>query len=321
MMQELVSLIAQYGLLLVFANVLLVQLGLPMPAVPTMILAGALVAAGKLPIFAVLAVSFVACIIGDAVWYWAGRHFGNRVLKLLCRVSLSPDACVMQSEVRFERWGGRLLMAAKFVPGLSTMAPPMAGAMRLGWQSFLFYDSVGALAWIGMSIGAGVLFHAEMDRLFARLENMGSVTIALLGGLLGAYIGFKWWQRRRLYKTLRMARISVDELQGLLEAGEKPVIVDVRSGAARALEQRTIPGALAVDMGAVEVQMSHLPSDSEIILYCTCPNEESAARVAKMLIDRGYTRVRPLLGGLDAWVAAGYVLEDSDPTSAHALTK
>ena len=160
MMQELVLLISQYGLLLIFANVLLEQLGVPLPAVPTMILAGALAADGKFSVSAVFSVSLLACMLGDAVWYWAGRHFGNRVLKLLCRVSLSPDSCVMQSEVRFERWGGRLLMAAKFVPGLSTVAPPMAGAMQLGWPSFLLYDGMGAIVWIGISIGAGLLFHA-----------------------------------------------------------------------------------------------------------------------------------------------------------------
>jgi membrane protein DedA with SNARE-associated domain/rhodanese-related sulfurtransferase len=316
MMQELVLLIAQYGMLLVFANVLLEQLGLPLPAVPTMILAGALAADGKLSVSAVGAVSLLACMIGDAVWFWAGRHFGNRVLKLLCRVSLSPDSCVMQSEVRFGRWGGHLLMAAKFVPGLSTMAPPMAGAMQLGWPSFLFYDGVGAIAWIGMAIGAGLLFHAQIDHLFASLESMGTIAIVLLGGLLAVFIAIKWWQRRRLYETLRMARISVDELQGLMEAGGKPVIVDVRSGVARQLDRRIIPGALPVDIGEVGEQIGHLPTDSEIILYCTCPNEESAARVAKLLIDRGYTRVRPLRGGLEAWIEAGYVLEDLLPAAA-----
>ncbi|MFC3106385.1 DedA family protein/thiosulfate sulfurtransferase GlpE [Undibacterium arcticum] len=321
MMQELVLLIAQYGLLLVFANVLLEQLGLPLPAVPTMIVAGALAADAKLSVFAVFAVSFVACIIGDAVWYWAGRHFGNGVLKLLCRVSLSPDSCVRQSEVRFDRWGSSLLMVAKFIPGLSTMAPPMAGVMHLGWASFLFYDSVGTVVWVGAAICAGFLFHKEIDDLFARLESMGTIALVLVAGLLVAYIVIKWWKRRRLYKMLRMARISVDELQQLMAGGEKPVIVDVRSNVARKLDRRSIPGALPVTIGEVDAQIGHLPTDSEIILYCTCPNEESAARAAKILIDRGYTRVRPLQGGLEAWVDAGYMLEEFFPSSACAAAK
>ncbi|MFC5476260.1 DedA family protein/thiosulfate sulfurtransferase GlpE [Paraherbaspirillum soli] len=313
MMQNLIVLIAQYGLLLVFANVLVEQLGLPLPAVPTMIVAGALAADGKLSLSAVFAVSLAACIIGDAVWYWAGRRFGNRVLRLLCRVSLSPNSCVMQAQVSFRRWGGSLLMAAKFVPGLSTMAPPMAGAMKLGWPSFLFFDSVGAIVWIGAAVGAGRLFHAKIEYLFARLESMGTIAIMLLAGLLALYIGLKWWQRRHLVNTLRMARISVDELQHLMKSGDNPVIVDVRSAVGRQLEPRRIPGALPVDLGRMDelnAYIGHLPSDREIILYCTCPNEISAAKVAKMLMDRGYTRVRPLQGGLEAWAAAGYSLEE-----------
>jgi membrane protein DedA with SNARE-associated domain/rhodanese-related sulfurtransferase len=321
MIQEIMLLMAQYGLLLVFANVLVEQLGVPLPAVPTMIVAGALAADGKLSVFAVFAVSFVACIIGDAFWYWAGRHFGHRVLRLLCRVSLSPDSCVSQSEVRFDRWGYSLLIVAKFVPGLSTMAPPMAGAMHLGWASFLFFDSIGTIVWVGAAICTGLLFHTQIDNLFARLESMGTIALLLVAGLLVAYIAIKWWERRHLYKMLRMARISVDELQQLLATGAKPVIVDVRSSVARTLERRTIPGALQVTIEEVDAQIGHLPTDSEIILYCTCPNEESAARAAKMLIDRGYFRVRPLQGGLEAWIEAGYVLEDFHPTSADAAVK
>jgi rhodanese-related sulfurtransferase len=133
----------------------------------------------------------------------------------------------------------------------------------------------------------------------------------LVAALLAGYVAFKWWERSRFYKTLRMARISVAELYELIEAGAEPIIVDVRSPTARALEPRWIPGAIHVPVDAVGPHIGHLPRDREIVLYCTCPSEASAARVAKVLVNHGFKSVRPLFGGLDAWVAAGYAVEGS----------
>ncbi len=308
MMEHLVALLAQHGLWLVFVWVLVERIGLPLPALPLMIVAGALAADGRLPLAALCAVALLACLLGDGLWYAAGWRYGTRVLRLLCRISLSPDACVKQSETRFERWGGSLLLAAKFVPGLATMAAPVAGAIHLPWRAFALYSGSGSLLWILLGAGAGLLFHAEVDKLFAWLDRMGSVAVPLLLVLLGAYIAFKWWERRRLFKMLRMARIEVGELWHLMQAGEGPVVVDVRSGIARKLEPRGIPGALQLELEAVGERLGILPTDREIVLYCTCPNEESAAHVAKQLMNLGYTRVRPLHGGLDAWVDAGYGL-------------
>jgi len=158
-----------------------------------------------------------------------------------------------------------------------------------------------------------MVFHAELERLFAQLKGMGNIAIAALAGVLAAWIAIKWWQRRRLFKMLRMARISVHDLRDLINAGAHPVVVDVRSNIARELEPRGIPGALAIEMNAVARHMGELPTDREIILYCTCPNEESAAHVAKQLMRAGYTKVRPLHGGLDAWVDAGYPVETLRP--------
>ena len=315
MMQQLVALLAEHGLWLVFGGVLLERLGVPLPALPIMILAGALAADGRLALIPLCAVALLACVLGDTLWYAAGRRFGARVLRLLCRISISPDSCVKQSETRFERWGGPLLVIAKFVPGLATMAAPVAGAIRLRWPAFLIYSGAGSLLWILLGAGAGVLFHAQVETLFAWLEGMGSVALPLVGTVLAAYIGIKWWQRRKLFRMLRMARITVDELYRLMRDGERPVVVDVRSGIARKLEPRGIPGALALEMDAMGERLGDLPTDREIILYCTCPNEESAAHVAKQLMRLGYTRVRPLQGGLEAWVDAGYELEeiDTDP--------
>ena len=303
------ALITEYGLALVFANVLLEQLGLPIPAVPALVVAGALAAEGELSPLAVFGVAFVACMIGDAVWYLAGRRYGRRVMKFLCRVSLSPDSCVRQTEFRFERWGKLTLVLSKFIPGLSTIAAPLAGAMRLGWPSFLLLNGLGVVIWAGAAIAAGMAFHAEINEFIVGLEGLGTLAAEAIGVLLGGYIALKWWERRRFYKMLRIARIGVDELRALMDEGRRPVIVDVRSPVSRGLDPRFIPGALAMDAAEVDRRLGELPADREIVFYCTCPNEASAAQVAKKLIGLGYTKVRPLHGGLDAWIAAGYEVE------------
>jgi membrane protein DedA with SNARE-associated domain/rhodanese-related sulfurtransferase len=309
--QELTLVIAHYGLTIVFINVLVDQIGLPVPAVPTLIVAGAVAADGRLPLAALFACSVAACLLADCGWYLIGQKYGIRVLKTLCKISLEPDSCVSQTQVRFERWGVNSLVIAKFVPGLAIIAPPMAGALRIGWLRFAALSACGAVLWVGAGLMAGVLFRSQIARLLQHLNAIGGMAAAGAGVLLAVYIGFKWWERRRFYKMLRMARISVAELYALMEGGASPLIIDVRSTTARELEPRWIPGALHVPLPEVTQRLKELPRDRDIILYCTCPSEASAARVAKILMNHGFTRVRPLYGGLDAWVAAGYAVHNA----------
>lgn len=309
MAHHIIELIAQYGLLLVFINVLVEQAGAPVPAVPTMIVAGALAAMERLSLPGVLAVALLACLLADFAWYVAGRRFGGGVMRTLCRISLSPDSCVRQSELHFERWRGGVLLVAKFVPGLSTVAPPLVGAMGLRPAPFVLFDSLGSLMWVGMAVSLGYLFSDQIDAVLDALANAGSIALMLLGGLLAVYILGKWWQRHRLLRALRMARITVEELNGFIADGLMPAVVDVRSDGARLVDSRIIPGALLADVDSVDRIVEVVPVDAELVVYCTCPNEASAAMVAKALMSRGYTRVRPLLGGLDAWEAAGFPVE------------
>jgi membrane protein DedA with SNARE-associated domain/rhodanese-related sulfurtransferase len=304
-----IELIAEYGVLLVFINVLVEQAGAPIPAVPTLVVAGALASAGKLPWSAVILAALLACLIADVAWYWAGRRFGATVMRTLCRVSLSPDSCVKQSELRFQRWRGQILLVAKFVPGLSTIAPPLAGAMRLSPRVFVVMDGIGSLIWIGAIVGLGYAFAHQIDHVLFLLASAGTVAIEVIAAALIAYVLVKWWQRRKLLLSLRLARITVNELHQLIEQGAKPVVVDVRSPAGRMVDTRVIPGALMADLRRVEQDLEHVPIDQDVVIYCSCPNEVSAATAAKGLMLLGYRRVRPLLGGLDAWADAGYAIE------------
>jgi membrane protein DedA with SNARE-associated domain/rhodanese-related sulfurtransferase len=293
-------------LAIVAFNVLLNQIGLPVPVVPTLVLAGAITASGQQPLGPVFLAAVGACLLADSGWYWVGQKYGIRVLKTLCRISLEPDSCVSETQSQFDRWGVNSLVIAKFVPGWATIAPPLAGAMRIGWPRFIALSILAAMLWVGAGLLAGALFKTQIALLLIHLDRIGSM--AFLGALilLSAYVAFKWWERRRFYKMLRMARISVAELHALIQGGEEPLIIDVRSASARALEPHWIPGALHISLPDVDVHLKDLPRDRDIILYCTCPSEASAARVAKILMNHGFKRVRPLHGGLDAWVAAGH---------------
>jgi membrane protein DedA with SNARE-associated domain/rhodanese-related sulfurtransferase len=300
--------LSQYGLTVVILNVLLDQIGLPVPAVPTLIVAGAFTADGQLSLSALFVGSVAACLIADCGWYWVGQTYGIRVLKTLCRISLEPDSCVSQTQTRFERWGVNSLIIAKFVPGLAIIAPPMAGAMRIGWMRFIALSTLSAALWSGCALLAGVVFRAQIQQLLLGLDQLGSALVLAGISALGLYIAYKWWQRARFYSLLRMARIGVSELYELMQAGAAPVVIDVRSATARALEPRWIPGALNISLSEVGQRLKDLPRDRDIIVYCTCPSEASAARVAKVLMNHGFKRVRPLHGGLDAWLAAGYLV-------------
>jgi membrane protein DedA with SNARE-associated domain/rhodanese-related sulfurtransferase len=309
MAHDIIALIAQHGLLMVFLSVLVDQAGAPLPSMPALVVAGALAASGKLSIAAILMVALAACLLCDLVWYWAGRHFGAAVIRTLCRISLSPDSCVRQSEVHFERWGGQMLLVAKFVPGLDAVAPPLMGAMRLPVHIFVLLDGLGSLLWAGVPVGLGYFFAAQVDTLLAALATAGTFAFELVLGLAALYVLRKWWRRRSLLVALRMARITVEELHRAMTDGRAPVVVDVRSKTSRRLDRRIVPGALLLELDHVGHALHDVPLDQELVIYCNCPNEASSASAAKALMARGYRHVRPLKGGLDAWGAAGYAVQ------------
>jgi len=268
-MSALTHTVEAYGLPLVMLVVLLEQLGLPIPAMPVLIIAGALAVDGKLTAWQVLLGAVAASVVADALWFGLGRVQGNRILKTLCRISLSPDSCVRQTESVFERWGMPSLLVAKFIPGFSTVAPPMAGAVGARLPVFLLFDGGGALLWAGAGVVAGMVFHRAIDRVIAAMASLGSGALVLVGIALAAFIAVKWWQRSRFYKMLRMARISVEDLRRLMDEGKSPVVVDVRTAGARGRDPRRIPGAAVMEAAELDTRLVELPRDREIILYCT----------------------------------------------------
>ena len=260
-MNRLIQLVVQRGVPLIWINVFLEQLGVPVPAVPTLVVAGALSRDNKISSTHVLIACIVASLAADWVWFLLGRRFGYRILKTLCRISLSPDSCVRDTELRFEKWGLKSLLIAKFIPGFSTVAPPLAGAAGKSTFAFFIYDGVGALIWAGTFIALGRAFHRAIDRLFAFLDNLGWWAVAVVGFALALVIIIKWAQRRGFYKQLRMARVSIDELKEMMERGSAPLIVDARSVSARQRDPRRIPNAITVD--------DTMPAGREIVVYCT----------------------------------------------------
>jgi membrane protein DedA with SNARE-associated domain len=268
-MEEMIGLLAQHGLALVFINVLLTQSGVPVPAMPTLVVAGAFVAQGQIALLPLAAVSVVASLLGDIPWYFAGRRYGYRILRTLCRIAIEPDSCVKQTETIFERWGPPSLMVAKYIPGFSTIAPPLAGTMRLGLPVFLAYSAIAALLWMAAPVLAGFVFHAEVELALDWLENMGRGALVVIAAMAVLYGGGKFLQRYLLIRLLRMVRISVGELRDLLQQGARPVVLDVRSAAARKLDPRRIPGAIAVDIAAPQATVVAVPPDRDVIVYCS----------------------------------------------------
>lgn len=260
-MTRLIELLVKRGVPLVWLNVFLEQLGVPVPALPTLIVAGALSRDNKMSSTHVLIAAVVASLAADWIWFALGRRFGYRILTVLCKISLSPDSCVRDTELRFERWELKSLLIAKFIPGFSTVAPPLAGAGGRSTIAFLIYDGIGALLWAGTGVAAGRAFHHAIDRVFIALENLGWWAVIVLGFGLALVIIIKWAQRRGFYRQLRMARVSIQELKEMIDRGDAPLIIDARSASSRKHDPRRIPTAITVD--------DTMPAGREIIVYCT----------------------------------------------------
>lgn len=301
----------RHGAPVLMAAVFVEQMGLPLPALPWILAAGALAATGKFNFALGIFIIVAACLVADTFWFYLGRYRGRQVMGLLCRITLEPDSCVRRTENMFTRYGLWGVLAAKFVPGLNTMAPPLAGMSGVKAGRFLLADGFGALLYGSSILGAGFIFKNQIEQIAAMMANIGGSALMLVLGLVVLYLGYKYFRRRLVLRELRMARITAAELREKQTAGENLVILDLRSKMERERDPVLILGATPLGMGEVESRHQEIPRDRDIILYCSCPNEVTSAKVAIALRRKGITRVRPLLGGLDAWRDSDYPLQQA----------
>jgi membrane protein DedA with SNARE-associated domain/rhodanese-related sulfurtransferase len=300
-MNTLFEFLIQHGTMVVFAAVFAGQIGLPLPVVPWLLAAGALAVQGKMSLLALLGVTVVASLLADMIWFYLGRYYGSRVLGILCRFSLEPGSCVARTQNIFERHGMRGIVFAKFIPGLSMIARPLAGSSRVSAGTFAFFEGISAILYGGLFILLGALFSHQLIQIMDALASLGHKALLLILGLVVAWMGYEYYERHRLLNAFHIVRITVDELYRKQEAGENLIILDLRSDLELKQDPLIIRGARHMAVRDVRRRRDEFPDDKDIILYCSCPNEVTSARVALQLRRQGIARVRPLLGGIEAW--------------------
>lgn len=286
----------------VFLNVLLQQIGLPVPAVPTLLLAGSLLL-GSGQFVAVLAAAILASVIADWLWYLAGRAFGYRVLSGLCKLSINPGSCVSQTEARFVRWGLGSLVVAKFIPGFSTVAPPIAGSLRMALPGFLLAAATGAALWAGLGLGAGWLLRKEVQLAIAMLDAHAGGAFMLIAGTIALWLIWKLWQKYRFRQLSAVPHITPAELLAAMATDQPPLILDLR-GHSMVAETGPIIGATVAEHDRLFDAVGDWPKDRPIITLCACPQDAGAIQAARTLLNQGFLSVRPLKGGYEAWIAA-----------------
>jgi len=298
----------QDAVAVVFLNVLLQQLGLPVPVVPTLLLAGSL-AATPGQVGKILAAAVLAALFADWLWYHAGRLFGYRVLSGLCKLSINPTSCVSQTESRFIRWGMLSLLVAKFIPGFSIVAAPIAGATRMHPFGFLLAAGTGGALWAGLALGTGWVLKDAVQALIVTLDQHMVTAIVAIALLAGTWLGWKLWQKYRFSKLSAVPRITPDELIAAMTTQQPPLVLDLR-GPAMIAETGLIPGAKVATRDQLAQAVADWPRERPIVTLCGCPEDASAILAARHLLDDGYVSVKPLQGGYEAWLQASRTRAD-----------
>ena len=268
-LQRAFEFLIHHGHSVLFAWVLVEQLGVPIPAMPLLLAAGALAGKGHLNFFACVLFAVLGALASDSLWFQLGRHKGIKILQWLCRISLEPDSCVRRTEGIFSKQGARSLVVAKFLPGLGLVTPPLAGIFRMRFRRFLLFDAIGSTLWAGVFLAAGYVFAGQIERLAARLASLGGWLLVVVLGAFAPYIVYKFIARQRFLRELRIARITVDELKQKLDAGEQITIVDLRHSMDFDAAPEVIPGAVHIEAKELEGKNSRLPRNGEVVLYCT----------------------------------------------------
>jgi membrane protein DedA with SNARE-associated domain/rhodanese-related sulfurtransferase len=294
--------------LIVFINTLVHEAGIPLPLTPTVLLAGAATSAWTGVSVLVLAI-VAGTLIGNSIWFAAGRRFGGRVLSFLCRISLSPDRCVGRTGDAFGRWGGALLVVGRFIPGVSLVAPPLAGALGMPWWKFLLLSALGTAVWAALIVLLGAALQEALEALLDAVVALPAGAWIAASGVVAGYILWRVIARRRATRELAVPRLLPQALRAALESAEPPVVIDVRGRTLQQIVARRIPGAITLPLNDLKTYPLEGFAGRKVVLYCACPNEVSAAAGAQILRSRGHAQGQVLLGGLQAWIDAGYELE------------
>lgn len=302
-----------YGIL--FLWVLIEQLGVPVPSVPMLITAGTLSASHRIHAIPAMLSILAACALADSIWYFAGLRYGGRVVRLVCRLSLEASACVKKTEGYFSRNGGWTLLFAKFVPGLSALAPPIAGQTGMSYGKFLVLDLLGSLIWSSTFVFGGRFVGDFAARSAWLLHLLAHYGVAIVAALIVGIVIYRMWRQREFLRSVMEMRIGSDELMRMIEDAERhgttaPYIVDLRHPLDYLPDPRVLPGAVRIMPQDLRARADVLPRDRDIVLYCTCPSEETSAATAKQLHKLGVYRVRPLKGGFEGWRDAGLPLSE-----------
>jgi membrane protein DedA with SNARE-associated domain/rhodanese-related sulfurtransferase len=305
-MEALLHIIETYGLLVVFISVLLDQGGLPTPSYAPMIVTAALATDAGEPLWPIVLVGSVAALTADIIWFAGGRRYGAQLLRLMCRISISPDSCVGTTRRIYEKFGAPSLMLAKYIPGFAAVSTTLAGQAGTSWPRFLVFDFLGAVLWVSGAVILGATFHEAVEALLNTLEDLGRIAVLMLLVALALFLAYKLWQRHRFLREIRMTRISSDELRAEMQSIPGPMLIDVRSA-----ESRARSGWIAGSINVRDVSELKVDPDSAIVVYCDCPNDASAAVIARKLKALGFKHVRPLAGGISAWRAQGFPVEQA----------
>jgi membrane protein DedA with SNARE-associated domain len=268
-MVEMLDFVVRHGYVLLFFWVMAEQAGLPIPASPLLLAAGALAGQHQLKFALVLLVAATGSLVSDLFWYHFGKRKGTVVLSWLCKIALEPDSCVRRTESTFTRLGYRTLLICKFIPGLNTAAPALAATAGIGLPQFVLFDWLGALLWASAFAGLGLAFSKQLDRVADDVARFGSWTVLLVIGGIAGYVAYKFYQRRRFIKQAAGLRIAPEELREKMEAGEPLTIIDLRHPLDLLPDPRTLPGALRISPEELQRRNSEITRDGEIVLFCT----------------------------------------------------
>jgi len=292
-----------YGVVILPALAVAEQIGVPLPAVPALLAVGALAAHGRISIPLVLGAISLAALATDFAWYELGRRRGARVLARLCRLSLEPDSCLRRAENIFGRHGARSMLVAKFVPGLTTVLPPLAGVFAVPRMRFALYDLAGVLLWAGTWLALGYFFSDAIVLITARATALGRMLGLVIVTALAGYILVKYGRRHLFLRKLRTATVSPAALKRRLDAGENVTIIDLRTPLEVTATPYAIPESRWLAGDAIGEHEAQFLRTREVVLYWTSPDDATSARVLLQLKHKGITRVRSLEGGLAAWMA------------------